>query len=175
MLMSPLARRAVVAASVLASVVVSAPAASPPVATPAVASGGLADLVGTVWSGSGQLKFNEGQSEALKCKAYYTRRPQGLGIALRCASVGQSIDLRALLVATGSHLNGTWEERSFSAAGKATGTLSGPRLVLLVEGAGLKAIMTVTTSGNSQSVSITSEGTRLRAVTIGLSKETAPK
>jgi hypothetical protein len=165
-------RPAVLALALVLSASGGAPAAPP---LPSGATGGLAELVGTVWSGTGQLKFTEGQSEVLKCKAYYTRRPEGLGIALRCASAGQSIDLRAVLVATGSQLTGSWEERSFSAAGKATGTLSGPRLVLLVEGAGLKAIMTVTTAGQAQSVSITSEGTRLRAVTIGLSKEPAPK
>jgi hypothetical protein len=136
---------------------------------------GLAELANTVWSGSGQVRFAEGRSEAMRCKAFYTRRDDGLGIAIRCASQGQSIDLRANLVAAGSRLSGSWEERSFNASGQATGTVTGGRLALTIDGGGLKAGVTVTTSGASQTVAITSEGTRLRGFSIALARETAPR
>jgi opacity protein-like surface antigen len=140
-------------------------------AVPVAHADSVTELAGTSWSGSGQLKFAQGQTEAVRCKAYYTRRIGGVGIAMRCASVGQSIDLRAQLLVTGTKVSGTWEERSFNAAGQATGTSDGNKLQLAIDGGGLKATMAVTTDGQKQSVLIASEGTALRGVTIALSRD----
>jgi hypothetical protein len=127
-------------------------------------------LTGT-WSGSGQIKLDTGDSEALKCRAYYTDKGEGLGIALRCASASYKIDLRATLESSGTALSGSWEERSFNAAGQATGQATGNKISLSIAGGGLTASMAVTTTGASQTVAISTEGTRLRNVSIGLNKD----
>jgi hypothetical protein len=131
----------------------------------------ISELAGTSWSGTGQMRFAEGQTENVRCRAYYTKRERILGLALRCAASGQAVDLRAALVVEGGKVSGTWTERSFNAEGVAIGTSDGPKLSLSINGGGLKALMAVVTDGTQQTVSITSEGTRLRAVTIGLAKE----
>jgi hypothetical protein len=127
-------------------------------------------LIGA-WSGSGQIRLDNGASEALKCKAYYTEKSDGLGIALRCASASYKIDLRATLASAGQNLSGSWEERSFNAAGNATGRATGNKISLAIAGGGLTASMAVTTDGAKQTVAISTEGTRLRNVNIGLARE----
>ena len=128
--------------------------------------------MGGNWSGSGQMRFDGGSSEALKCRAYYTPRDAGatLGLALRCASPSNKIELRASLTASGGRVTGNWEERTFNAAGDVSGQASNTRLTLSIKGGGFTGSMVVGTTGSSQSVLIQTEGTGLRSVTINLSK-----
>jgi hypothetical protein len=122
-----------------------------------------------VWTGSGQIRLDNGASERIKCNAYYTPKESGLGIALRCASASYKIELRSQLKAQGSRISGSWEERNFNAAGTATGTATGNRITLTVVGGGMAGTMAVT-AGPTQSVVITTQGTGLKSVNISLSK-----
>lgn len=133
----------------------------------------FAPLIGT-WSGNGQLRLDDGRSEQIKCRAYYTERESGLRLALRCASGGSKIDLRAQLNADGTRINGTWEERQFNAAGSIAGTSTGNRLMLSMDGGGLKAVVAVTTSGATQTVTITTDAATLRSAQIGLLRDSTP-
>ena len=75
-------------------------------AAPAKAEGPFAGLNGS-WTGSGQIRLANGESEALKCKAYYTPKDgTGLGLAIRCASASNKIDLRANLVSQSGRVSG---------------------------------------------------------------------
>jgi hypothetical protein len=131
----------------------------------------FAGLPGT-WSGSGQIRLENGQSEPISCRAYYSDRSSGagIGIALTCASAANKIDLRASLTAQGNNLSGTWEERQFNASGALTGQASGNKLNMSINGGGLSGSMAVTTNGSSQSVQITTQGGTLRGVNIALSR-----
>ena len=80
------------------------------------------------WTGNGQIVLENGDKEALKCKAYYTDKGEDLGIALRCASTSYKIDLRAQLAAAGTAITGNWEERQFNASGNATGEANGNKI-----------------------------------------------
>jgi hypothetical protein len=155
--------RARAVASFLASVlaVPGAIAAPPPT---------LAPLVGA-WTGSGSIRLENGQTEAVRCKAYYTDKGTTLGVALRCASAGSKIDLRATIGAAGSKVSGTWEERQFNAAGSLDGLVSGNKLSLDMDGGGLKANVVVATTGASQTVSITSAAGTFRAVNIAFARD----
>jgi hypothetical protein len=79
-------------------------------AGPAEAASPLAQLDGS-WSGSGRINLTNGKSEGLKCTAYYTPKEGGaeVGVALRCASASNKVDLRAKLVSDGSRVSGSWE------------------------------------------------------------------
>lgn len=123
------------------------------------------------WSGAGQIVLENGDKEALKCKAYYTDKGEDLGIALRCASTSYKIDMRAQLTAQGTAISGSWEERQFNAAGNATGQASGNRISLSVVGGGMTAAMSVTTTGTSQAVAITTTGTSMKGVNITLARD----
>lgn len=121
------------------------------------------------WSGTGQIQFEGGQSERLRCNAYYTNSGGGdvLGLAIRCASASNKIEVRGRLNYDGGTVTGTWEERTFNASGTATGRASDSRVSLRLAGA-VPGTMHVTVSRSSQSVAINTQGTALRAARIGL-------
>ena len=126
------------------------------------------------WSGNGRVKFDGGQSEAVKCVAYYKDRDggAGVGLAVRCSSAsGGGIELRANLAATGTAVTGTWEERKYNAAGNLTGQSDGRRISLTIDGGGLSGTMTVTTNGRKQALAFVSQGSALQGVDIDLSRD----
>lgn len=123
------------------------------------------------WTGNGQIVLENGDKEALKCKAYYTDKGEDLGIALRCASTSYKIDLRAQLAAAGTAISGNWEERQFNASGNATGEANGNKISLAVVGGGVTAAMSVTTTGTSQLVAITTTGTAMKGVNVTLARD----
>lgn len=138
---------------------------------PVRADGPFTGLTGT-WKGSAQIKLKSGSSETLKCNAYYTPKETGeeLGLAIRCASASNKIELRAQLKAAGGKVSGRWEERTYNAAGDVTGQGQGGRLSLSIDGGVFKGAMQVRTNGSNQTVSIQTEGVALQGVNINLSR-----
>ena len=136
------------------------------------AADGPFSAMGGNWSGSGQMRFDGGNAEALKCRAYYTPKDAGasVGLAIRCASPSNKIELRATLTSAGGRVSGNWEERTFNAMGDVSGQATNTRLNLSIKGGGFSGSMTVGTTGSSQSVLIQTEGTGLRSVNINLSR-----
>ena len=124
------------------------------------------------WSGNGQIRLDSGASERIKCNAYYTPKEAGagLGLAIRCASASYKIELRSQLKSHGGKISGSWEERTFNAAGDVTGLATGTRISLSVAGGGMTGTMSVSASGETQSVTITTQGTGLKSVNINLSR-----
>jgi hypothetical protein len=125
--------------------------------------------LGGTWSGSGHVRLENGRSEAIRCTANYVPRNGGaaLGLSLRCASASNRIELRASLTLYGDRVRGSWEERSFNASGSIGGIASGSSLRLRFSGS-IEGAMLVTTSGRSQSISVRTDTTALRGVTVSL-------
>jgi len=121
------------------------------------------------WSGSGNVQFEGGQTERLRCTAHYRDIGGGeaLGLAIRCASASNRIEIRGRLNYNDGRVTGTWEERTFNASGTAAGRASDSRISLRLAGT-VSGSMNVTVSRSSQSVAINTQGTALRAVRIGL-------
>lgn len=141
-------------------------------AAPAVrAESPFSALTGT-WSGGGQVRLAGGQSESIRCRAYYTQKSGGaaVGLALRCASTSHKIDMRASLEAKGENVSGTWEERTFNATGNVAGKATPARMNLAISGGGLSGSLSITTSGGSQSIRISTEGVGFTGLTMRLSK-----
>ena len=134
----------------------------------AEAASAFAGLGGS-WSGSGYIKLENGQREAIRCSANYVPRSGGnaMGLSLRCASASGRVELRANLEARGTRVSGTWEERSYGVSGGVTGVANGGNL-RLVFGGSLSGAMLVTTSGNSQSISVRTDTTALQGVNVSL-------
>ncbi len=127
-------------------------------------------LAGT-WAGSGQIRLDNGKTESLKCRAFYTQKETtSLGIALRCASASNKIELRANLNQSGSQVDGSWEERTFNAAGTVTGKVTSGRINLSITGGAFSGTMNVAITGARHTVSIDTNGIGLRAVNISLSR-----
>lgn len=137
----------------------------------AAAQSPFAGLTGT-WRGSAMVQLASGSSETLKCQAYYTPKDSGseLGLAIRCASASNKIELRAQLASAGGTVSGHWEERTYNAVGDVSGQAVDGRLTLSINGGGFKGSMAVRTNGASQTVNIKTEGITLQGVNINLSR-----
>jgi hypothetical protein len=88
------------------------------------------------WSGGGSVKFPSGAKEAARCRANFKRRgTESYLVSARCASASGKVEQSALLTrVSGNQYSGSFFNEEY----KVDGTI------------------TVTVSGNSQSVSITS-------------------
>jgi hypothetical protein len=137
-------------------------------ATAALAQSGAFAGLGGSWSGSGQIRLEQGQREAIRCSAHYVPRSGGtaLGLSLRCASASGRVELRASLTASGSRVSGSWEERTYNLSGHVSGSASGGTLRLSFTG-GISGSMSVTTSGGSQSISVRTDSA-LKGVSVNL-------
>lgn len=124
------------------------------------------------WSGSGQIKLEGGKTESIRCKAYYNTKSGGsaLSLAIRCASASNKIEMRASLEYAGGSISGSWEERTFNAAGNVTGHATASRISLSINGGGLNGSMSVSLGGSRQQVSISTDGVALKGVSISLSR-----
>src|SRR5690242_15320816 len=62
------------------------------------AEGPFPRLAGS-WSGNGKVVLDQGKSEQISCRAYYTAKSAGadLALAIRCASSSYKIEMRATL------------------------------------------------------------------------------
>jgi hypothetical protein len=134
---------------------------------PAQAATPFAGLSGS-WSGSGQIRLDNGKSEGIRCSASYVPRAgAALGLSLRCASQSNRIELRASLASRGDRLSGSWEERSYNASGSVSGVAFGGTLRLSISGS-LSGVMLVTTRGSVQSISVRTDAGGFKGVNISL-------
>lgn len=139
-------------------------------AGPAEAAAGVFTPYGGSWSGGGHIRLEGGRTEALRCSANYSPRGGGaaLGLALRCASASNRIELRASLRSNGNRVSGSWEERSYNTSGGVSGIVSGNQMRLSISGGAIAGVMVVTTTGRSQSISVRTDTSALRGVNISL-------
>ena len=127
------------------------------------------DLLGS-WSGSGQIRYESGDAEGVRCNAYYTGGGQRLHLAIRCKSTSNDIEIRGVLTQQADKLSGTWEERTFNASGEASGRIASGRMNLSITGGGFSGSMAVTYSGSRQTVVITTQGIPMKSVNVTLGK-----
>jgi hypothetical protein len=120
------------------------------------------------WRGSGKVQLNTGM-ERLSCNAYYTGGGSQLGMAIRCKSDSSNVEIRSKLSLSGSQITGNWEERTYNAAGSATGTATPGKISIRVSGT-ISGSMVVNYSRTSQSVSISTSGSPLQSVSISLTR-----
>ncbi len=137
----------------------------------AAAENPFATLAGT-WSGQGKVRLEGGKSESIRCRAYYTTSGggSGLGMAIRCASASNKIEMRANLNYSNGAITGSWEERTYNAAGEVKGQATSSRLMLNIVGGGLNGSMSVRLGGASQSVSISTTGSTFQGLDLSLSR-----
>ena len=138
-------------------------------ATAAVA-GPIEDLDG-YWSGGGTVVFSEG-AERVKCAVRYKVSQGGTQIrqTLRCASADYSINGTAEFSVRGAQVDGTWEEKTYSATGQISGRYTGSSLVLSIKGANFTAAMTIGLSTCKQSITIHPRGLDVRRISMSLAK-----
>jgi hypothetical protein len=123
------------------------------------------------WSGNGTVALSDGTTERLRCKADYKVNGNGLGLKqnLHCASDSYKFDLSSDVTSQGDRISGNWSEASRNIFGNLQGTAGGGRIDVFVEASGFAANLTLTTTGNRQTVQISSKG-EIRGVTITMVK-----
>jgi hypothetical protein len=138
---------------------------------PAPASAGAFSGLEGTWGGAGTATFDGGTREKLRCNGYYKGGGgSDLSMVIRCASPGGAkIELRGNLHDSGGKVSGTWEERTYNAAGTITGSTGPGSLKVGISGA-ITGNMSVSFGTSSQSVSIATTGTTLRTVNISFSR-----
>jgi hypothetical protein len=122
------------------------------------------------WSGSGQIRSQDGQSEPVRCTAYYSEGGQRLKLAIRCRSSSNAIEIRGQLIARGNAITGSWEERTFNASGEASGSIAGSRITLSVAGGGFSGSMSVSYGSGRQVVMIATEGIAMKSVNVTMTR-----
>jgi hypothetical protein len=123
------------------------------------------------WSGNGTVSLSDGSTERIRCRADYKVDGSGLGLKqnLRCASDSYKFDLSSDVTSQGDRISGNWSETNRNVSGSLQGTAGGGRIDVFVEAVGFSANLTLRTSGNKQTVQISSKGD-IRGVSITLVK-----
>lgn len=136
----------------------------------AAQDGGISTLAGN-WVGGGQIKLEDGRSERLSCRANYIAREGGssLVMSIRCASQSYKLEFRSSMRVAGGRVSGTWEERSFNAAGSLSGSSSSGNLQLSFSGT-LTGNLSVSYGSSNQRVSISTGGGGISRVSVSLSR-----
>ena len=136
----------------------------------AQSSGPFAGFEGA-WAGTGTVALSDGTTERIRCKADYKVNGSGLGLkqSLHCASDSYKFDLSSDVTSQGDRISGNWSEASRNVFGNLQGTAGGGQIEVFVEASGFAANLTLRTSGNRQTVQISSKGD-IRGVNITLVK-----
>lgn len=123
------------------------------------------------WSGNGTVSLSDGSTERLRCRAVYQIDDTGLVLkqTLRCASDSYKFDLSSDVTSHGDHITGNWSETNRNISGSLLGTAGSGKIDVTVESPGFTASLTLRTTGNKQTVQITSKGD-IRGVSITLVK-----
>ena len=121
------------------------------------------------WSGTGTVSLSDGTTERIRCKADYKVNSSGLNLkqSLHCASDSYKFDLSSDVTSQGDRISGNWSEASRNVFGNLQGTAGGGQIDVFVEASGFAANLTLRTSGNRQTVQISSKGD-IRGVNITL-------
>jgi hypothetical protein len=123
------------------------------------------------WAGNGTVALSDGTIERIRCKADYKVNGSGLGLKqnLNCASDSYKFVLSSDVTSNGDRISGNWSEKSRNIFGNLQGTAGGGQIDVFVEASGFAANLTLKTTGNKQTVQISSKG-EIRGVTITMSK-----
>jgi hypothetical protein len=123
------------------------------------------------WSGNGTVSLSDGTSERIRCRAEY--KVDGTGMALkqtlRCASDSYKFDLSSDVKSEGDRVSGNWTETNRNIIGNLQGTAGGDKIDVAVEAIGFSATLSLRTTGNKQTVQISSKGD-IRGVNITMVK-----
>ncbi|MFM7083790.1 MAG: hypothetical protein ACKOW3_02125 [Hyphomicrobium sp.] len=118
----------------------------------------------------GNYILQDGASEKIKCDAYYSGGKGQLSMVVRCLGANNKIEMRSVLSSNGKSITGSWEERTYNAEGSVAGEATADKLSLAISG-GITGSMVVSYKPSSQNISISTQGSVLKAVNINLSRK----
>lgn len=135
--------------------------------------GPFAALAGS-WSGTGTIMMLSGVKERIRCNATHLvgASSNELKLELNCASDSYKFNLKSEIVDRDNAISGNWFESSRATGGNITGRINGAQIQVRVEGQAFNALLSVTTRGERQAISIQSPGSEMSDVTITLMRKT---
>ena len=109
------------------------------------------------WAGGGRFAIGKSANESIRCRAKYLVGSTGatVSLELRCASDSYKFELQGNVRYQNGEVRGDWSERTRGAAGRVEGSIKGDQLNVRVEGQTFSALLSLTTRGDKQSISIT--------------------
>lgn len=122
------------------------------------------------WSGSGEVIGTNGNRERIRCRAQYSEAQHGeaLNQTIVCASDSYRIDITSYVEASGSSVQGDWREATRDVSGHLTGHIESGHFSGAVVGAGFTALVSLTSNGRTQAVSIRPQGGDIADVQVEL-------
>lgn len=145
------------------------------VSLPALAApsdGPFAALQGS-WSGTGTIALSSGAKERIRCRANNRLGPSSteLRLELDCDSDSYKFKLQSQITYRDGTISGNWFESTRAAAGIIEGRAVGNQIKVRAEGQTFAAILSITTRGDRQSISIQSPGSEMSDVAITLTRK----
>lgn len=126
-------------------------------ASPALAqqSGPFSSMAGS-WTGGGTIAFGKSPSERIRCRTDNQVGSAGatVRLELRCASDSYKFELQGNMHYQNGEVRGDWNERTRGAAGLVVGSIKGSQMNVRVDGQTFSALLSLTTRGDKQSISI---------------------
>ena len=124
------------------------------------------------WAGEGAIDMSNGSREPIRCRARYAVGAGGSEMQqdLVCASDSYRFSVDSNVVEDGGEISGTWSESTRNVGGEVSGVARAGQIQARVSGGNFVANLSVQTNGNSQLVTITPQGTDVRAVSVRLRK-----
>lgn len=149
--------------------------AATPVSNAAPQSVGPFTSIEGWWGGAGRLRFVDGKTEEVKCRATYFVEGEGnqLKQTIRCASGGAKIEVKSIVRHAGGKLNGEWTEEMYNVTGVLEGDVTprGYRVsVKGTSGSSLSANMDIIVKDKRQMVEIQFFSETLIGLTLLLNK-----
>jgi hypothetical protein len=116
------------------------------------------------------MSFESGKTEDISCNGYY-KGAGSLSVVIRCKGTSSNVELRSKLNSDGDKVSGSWEERTYNAAGDASGTVSAGRLNVQFSGSLAGSLeMSFSSSSQSVSVSVDTKGAGIKGVRVSLNR-----
>jgi hypothetical protein len=132
------------------------------------ADAGFGQFAGS-WVGAGTISTTNG-SERIRCRVSYGVTAGGARLHqdLRCASDSYNIQVASDIVNQAGAISGTWSELTRQVSGNVSGRMSGGDIQVAVSGPAFTAGLSISTSGNRQSVMIRPSGGDIKDVSVSL-------
>lgn len=124
------------------------------------------------WTGGGIIMLTNDIKENLRCRANhsYAQASSSLSLSIKCSSDNYKFELTSNVVERKGQISGKWSEASYNVSGNISGRVAGNRITAVAQGERFTSPITLVTTGNRQTVSMTPERTYVISVQIALSR-----
>jgi hypothetical protein len=124
------------------------------------------------WVGNGEIHLSNGSKEIIRCRGDFVAADAGanstLKLEVKCANPGYKFELQGDLIYSNGAVGGTWTEITRGLNGKVTGKVADDKISAVAEGQTFTATIDLTSFGDKQHIIISSPGSEIANVLIGL-------